>query len=63
MPVVRVGLAQPSAAPGQLETEVARKVEDSLATLDRIKHIQTLITDGSVNISVEFGGKPISDTA
>ncbi|WCM90494.1 efflux RND transporter permease subunit [Acidovorax sp. NCPPB 3576] len=62
MPVVRVGLAQPGAAPGQLETEVARKVEDSLATLDRIKHIQTLITDGSVNISVEFElGKPISD--
>lgn len=62
MPVVRVVLSQPGAAPAQLETEVARKIEDSLATLDRIKHIKTVITDGAVNIAVEFElGKPISD--
>ncbi|WP_095067697.1 efflux RND transporter permease subunit [Pseudomonas sp. Irchel 3A18] len=62
MPVVRIALSQPGAAPAQLETEVARKIEDSLATLDRIKHIRTLITESSVNISVEFElGKPLSD--
>ncbi|WP_339508492.1 efflux RND transporter permease subunit [Pseudomonas sp. RL_35y_Pfl2_P42] len=62
MPAVRIELSQPGAAPAQLETEVARKVEDSLATLDRIKHIRTLVTDGNVNISVEFElGKPVSD--
>lgn len=62
MPVVRIALSQPGAAPAQLETEVARKVEDSLATLDRLKHIRTFITEGSVNIAVEFElGKPLSD--
>ncbi|MCQ3000786.1 efflux RND transporter permease subunit [Pseudomonas syringae] len=62
MPVVRIALSQPGAAPAQLETEVARKIEDSLATLDRIKHIRTLITESSVNIAVEFElGKPLSD--
>lgn len=62
MPVVRIGLSQPGAAPAQLETEVARKIEDSLATLDRVKHIRTMITESTVNIAVEFElGKPISD--
>ncbi|GFM85735.1 acriflavin resistance protein [Pseudomonas cichorii] len=62
MPVVRIALSQPGAAPAQLETEVARKIEDSLATLDRIKHISTVITESSVNIAVEFElGKPLSD--
>lgn len=62
MPVVRIGLSQPGAAPAQLETEVARKVEDSLATLDRVKHIRTFITESAVNISVEFElGKPVSE--
>lgn len=62
MPEIRVELSQPGAAPAQLETEVARKIEDSLATLDRIKHIRTMVTDSTVNIDVEFElGKPISD--
>ncbi|MBT3068834.1 efflux RND transporter permease subunit [Rhodoferax sp. U11-2br] len=62
MPVVRVALSQPGAAPAQLETEVARKIEDSLATLDRVKHIKTMVTESNVNIAVEFElGKPISD--
>ena len=38
-PAVNISLSQPGAAPAQLETEVARKVEDSLATLDRLKHV------------------------
>jgi len=54
LPTVIVTLTQPGAAPAQLETEVARKVEDSLATLDGVKHIRTSITDGVVSIQVEF---------
>jgi len=61
-PMVTVVLSQPGAAPAQLETEVARKVEDSLATLDGINHIRTSVTDGAVSIQVEFKlGKNISD--
>ena len=33
LPMVTATLTQPGAAPEQLETEVARKVEDSLSTL------------------------------
>jgi multidrug efflux pump subunit AcrB len=54
LPRVTVTLVQPGAAPPQLETEVARKVEDSLATLAGLRHLQTAITDGQVTIVVEF---------
>ncbi len=54
LPTVNVVLTQPGAAPAQLETEVARKVEDSLATLSGLKHIRTSITDGQVQIAAEF---------
>lgn len=54
LPAVIIKLNQPGAAPGQLETEVARKVEDSIATLSGLKHIRTSITDGLVQINVEF---------
>jgi hydrophobe/amphiphile efflux-1 (HAE1) family protein len=62
LPAVVVTLAQPGAAPAQLETEVARKVEDSIATLDGVKHQRTTISDGAVSVSVEFVlGKSPSD--
>lgn len=54
LPMVTVTLTQPGAAPAQLETEVARKVEDSLATLSGLGHLRTSITDGAVSIQVEF---------
>ncbi len=54
LPTVNVTLVQPGAAPAQLETEVARKVEDSLATLSGLKHLRTAITDGRVTVAVEF---------
>jgi multidrug efflux pump subunit AcrB len=54
LPTVNVTLSQPGAAPAQLETEVARKVENSLATLSGLKHLRTSITDGQVAIAVEF---------
>jgi multidrug efflux pump subunit AcrB len=54
LPTVNITLAQPGAAPAQLETEVARKVENSLASLSGLKHLRTTISDGIVQISVEF---------
>src|SRR3546814_12229119 len=47
-------LTLPGAAPAQLETEVARRVEDALSSVTGVKHLRTSITDGSVAISVEF---------
>ena len=62
LPVINVELRLPGAAPAQLETEVARKVEDSIATLSGLSHIQTTVLDGQVRIAVEFElEKPLSD--
>nr|WP_315196899.1 efflux RND transporter permease subunit [uncultured Aquabacterium sp.] len=54
LPTVTVTAALPGASPAQLETEVARKLENSLATLQGIKHIYTKVQDGSVMVTVEF---------
>ena len=54
LPTINVTLVQPGAAPAQLETEVARKVEDSLATLSGLRHLRTSVNDGQVTIVVEF---------
>ena len=54
LPVITVTAALEGAAPPQLETEVARKIEDKIATIGGIEHMTTKITDGSVSISVQF---------
>ena len=54
LPIVTVNAALSGAAPAQLETEVARKLEDAIATLQGIKNIHTSVLDGSVQITVEF---------
>src|ERR1700712_2614732 len=54
LPTVTVIATLPGAAPSQLETEVARKIENSIATLQGVKHIYTDLSDGTANITVEF---------
>lgn len=62
LPMVTVALMQPGAAPAQLETEVARKVEDALAPLNGLRHLRTSVTDGLVSVQVEFNlEKNLSD--
>jgi multidrug efflux pump subunit AcrB len=54
LPTVTVSASLPGASPSQLETEVARKLENSIATVQGIKHIYTKVQDGTVTITVEF---------
>ncbi|MEW5769449.1 MAG: efflux RND transporter permease subunit [Pseudomonadota bacterium] len=54
LPSVTVTAALPGAAPAQLETEVARKIENSIATQQGVKHIYTKVQDGVATITVEF---------
>lgn len=54
LPLVTVNASLPGAAPAQLETEVARKIEDSVATLQGVKNVYTNVLDGNVTITVEF---------
>ncbi|RZL90193.1 MAG: efflux RND transporter permease subunit, partial [Variovorax sp.] len=62
LPMVTVNAAMPGASPSQLETDVARKIENSIATVQGIKHITTKVMDGAVAITVEFRlEKPVQE--
>jgi multidrug efflux pump subunit AcrB len=62
LPTVTVTCSLPGASPSQLETDVARKIEYSIATLQGLKHITTKVQDGSVNMTVEFRlEKPVQE--
>jgi multidrug efflux pump subunit AcrB len=54
LPTITVTATLPGASPAQLETEVARKLENSIATLQGLKHIYTTVQDGSAIVTAEF---------
>ncbi len=54
LPIVTVTAVLDGAAPAQLETEVARKIEDSVATLQGVKNIYSRVLDGVATVTVEF---------
>ena len=53
-PTVSVTARLPGASPDQLESSVARPIENSIATVGSVRHISTTINDGVVSIMVEF---------
>ncbi|ADX48480.1 acriflavin resistance protein [Paracidovorax avenae ATCC 19860] len=62
LPVVMVTAALPGAAPGQLETDVARKIENAIATTQGLKHITTTLVDGTATIAAEYRlEKPVQE--
>ena len=54
LPTITVSASLPGASPPQLESEVARKLENSIATTQGLKHITTRVQDGGVTITAEF---------
>ncbi|TBD12675.1 efflux RND transporter permease subunit [Rhizobium ruizarguesonis] len=63
LPTIKITATLDGAAPAQLETEVARTIEDNLASLSYLDHVTTTITDGMVSISVSFKLEKDSETA
>ena len=62
LPIVTVSAALPGAAPAQLETDVARKLENSIATVQGLRHITTKVQDGVATLIVEFRlEKPVQE--
>ncbi|MGH6625940.1 MAG: efflux RND transporter permease subunit [Burkholderiaceae bacterium] len=62
LPTVTVSASLPGAAPAQLETDVARKLENALATLQGLKHLYTKVQDGGVTVTAEFRlEKPVQE--
>ena len=61
-PTISITASLPGAAPGQLESDVARKLENALAPLQGLKHITTKVQDGVVSITAEFRmEKPVQE--
>jgi len=54
LPTVTVTASLPGASPAQLESQVARKLENQLATLQDVKHIYTTVQDGVAIVTTEF---------
>ncbi|HNG80288.1 MAG TPA: efflux RND transporter permease subunit, partial [Burkholderiaceae bacterium] len=54
LPMVTVTATLPGASPSQLETEVARKIENAIATLQGVKHIYANVMDGTAVVTTEF---------
>ena len=62
LPTITISASLPGAAPAQLETEVARKLENAVATLQGLKNITTKVQDGAVTVTAEFRlEKPVQE--
>ena len=62
LPTISVTASLPGAAPAQLETDVARKLENAIAPLQGLKHITTKVQDGVVTLTSEFRlEKPVQE--
>ena len=53
-PGVVVTVTLPGAAPSQLENDVAKKIENKLASIEGIKHMRTTLQTGAATIATEF---------
>ncbi len=59
-PLVNVSISQPGAAPTEMETQIAQKVEGSISSIGNVRNITTFIVEGEVNIFLQFEiGTPI----
>ncbi|QTP57802.1 efflux RND transporter permease subunit [Billgrantia antri] len=62
IPRVVVSASLPGAAPALVENEVARKIENAIATVSGVDHITTTLTDGHAEIGIEFRlEKPVQE--
>ncbi|RYY63716.1 MAG: efflux RND transporter permease subunit, partial [Comamonadaceae bacterium] len=62
LPTVSISASLPGASPSQLETDVARKIENAIASVQGLKHVTTRVTDGGVSITAEFRlEKPVQE--
>jgi multidrug efflux pump subunit AcrB len=54
LPTIMVTASLPGTAPAQMETEVARKLENALATVQGLKNLYTKVQDGVATVTAEF---------
>ena len=54
VPIVTVSASQRGASPKELENQVTKKIEDTVANLDGIDNLSSTITDGNSQTVIEF---------
>lgn len=54
LPIVTVKVNMQGAASSYIENDIVRKLEDSLASIQNVKHITASVQDGAATIFVEF---------
>jgi multidrug efflux pump subunit AcrB len=54
VPVVAVSVSQSGAAPAELESQVTKPIEDAIAGITGVKHINSTMSDGVSVTAVEF---------
>ncbi len=54
LPAVIVTVAQPGAAPSELETQVTRRIEDAVSGLGGVKRTTSIVVDGASTTAIEF---------
>ena len=54
VPLVSVEIEDPGVAPSELETQVAKRIEDAVSNLTGVKNVISTITEGTVRSIVEF---------
>lgn len=63
VPMVSVSVRLPGASPAQLETDVVRPIEDAIATLTGLEHIESRLQDGSATLLARFHLDQVTATA
>ncbi|WOS61862.1 efflux RND transporter permease subunit [Sinorhizobium fredii] len=54
VPIVSIVVTQSGAAPAELETQVTKEIEDAVAGISGVDHIESTITDGTSTTAVIF---------
>jgi len=63
IPLVSIVITQSGATPAELETQVTKIVEDSVANITGVKHITSTLTDGTSTTMIEFRLETNTDRA
>ncbi|MDP3660749.1 efflux RND transporter permease subunit [Phenylobacterium sp.] len=53
-PIVAVTVTQSGAAPGEMETQITRPIEDAIASISGAKNVTSVVTQGVSTTSMEF---------
>ncbi|MDX8379614.1 MAG: efflux RND transporter permease subunit [Gallionella sp.] len=54
LPMITVAASLPGTSPDQMEVEVARKIENAIASTQGLKHLYTQVKEGSAIVFAEF---------